>query len=68
MDPKIPHIVSLLDLHAGLTEFQSKQLLQMASRLDFNDEDREMFKAMGRIDADTATALRNSIELLKKLK
>jgi hypothetical protein len=35
MDSKIEPLISLLDMHAGLTEFQSKQLLQMAARIDF---------------------------------
>ncbi len=39
MDSKLPHVISLLDMHAGLTEFQSNQLLQMAARTDFNKDD-----------------------------
>ncbi len=67
MDSKLPHVISLLDMHAELTEFQSKQLLQMASRADFSKDDREMLKAMGRTDSDTAAALRNSIAILRQL-
>ena len=37
--------ISSLHIHAGLSEIQSQQLLQMASRGDFNDEDKEIFKA-----------------------
>jgi len=39
----------------------------MAARYTFSTEDKEMFKAMGKVDADTAAALRNSIKMLKKL-
>jgi hypothetical protein len=67
MNPDILNLISTLEIHAGFTEIQSKQLRAMAKRLAISAEDRKAIKGMGDFDADTAKALRNAIKSLKKL-
>jgi hypothetical protein len=68
MNAEIRTLISLLEIHAGFTEVQAKQLRTMAKRLAISLEDRNSLKGMGDIDADTAKALRNVIKTLRKMK
>jgi hypothetical protein len=68
MNADIRNLISLLEIHAGFTEAQSKQLHVMAKRLAISAEDRKSLKGMGDIDADTAKALRNAIETLQQMR
>jgi hypothetical protein len=67
MNSAISHVITLLTLHAGLSEIQAKHLLEMAARLDISQDDKDMLKTMSSIDADTAAALHRSIEILDEL-
>jgi hypothetical protein len=66
MNPAISKVVSLLALHADLSESQSKQLIEISSRLDISADDKALLKQMGKLDADTAALLRRAIKTLNK--